>query len=122
MLPPGPKEYWQELEAEKKAAPEHQMWMYNVDPFAAKKEVDSRQQVAAKQKEKAQAGAESGGTGSRSGSSSVALDELSHVPEVKMAHSLREHVESVIKHVSTGFDTRGFTNSNNISPGLFRTP
>jgi ATP-dependent RNA helicase DHX57 len=74
--------------------------MYNVDPFAAKKEVEKRQETAAKHKEKVQAIAEGG---HKPGSSSTTVDELSAVPEVKMAHELRERVEEAIKQAFSDF-------------------
>ena len=51
VLPPGPRDYWRELAAEHKEAPEHQKWMYEADPFAARRTVDERQEKSAKKRE-----------------------------------------------------------------------
>ena len=61
VLPPGPREYWNELAAEHKNAPEHTKWMYDTDPFAARKEVDERQAKAAKKREEVDEMAEEAG-------------------------------------------------------------
>lgn len=94
MLPPGPREYWNELAEEHKNVPEHQKWMYEADPFAARKAVDERQATAtAKQEEASKPVDERTG---RSGSSS----EFANAPEVKMSTNLRDSVERSIKKVS----------------------
>ena len=97
LLPPGPREYWAELEVVRKAAPEHQGWMYDPDPFSAKKAVELRQEAAKRKKEKAEQGGNTLPSGSR---------ELDQVPEVRMATSLRDYVEKVIKEVI--IDSSGF--------------
>jgi ATP-dependent RNA helicase DHX57 len=65
--------------------------MYDADPFAARKAVDERQEKAEKNREKS----------SMSTGSSIAATspEFAHSPEVKMALSVRETVESSIKLV-----------------------
>lgn len=95
ILPPGPREYWNELAAEHKVAPEHQSWMYDLDPFAAAKTVKERQEKAAQRKE------ESGEAGDQrpQASKSTTSREYIHAPEVKMASSLRDLVEDAIKQV-----------------------
>ncbi|KAI8990673.1 P-loop containing nucleoside triphosphate hydrolase protein [Trametes punicea] len=90
VLPPGPREYWNQLAAEHKTAPEHQKWMYEADPFAARKAVEERQEKAAKKKEQASRG-EGNSVGSHGSS------EFAHAPEAKMAASLREFVEDAVK-------------------------
>lgn len=90
-LPPGPRDYWNELAAEHQAAPEHQQWMYAADPFAALQEVKERQAKAAQKRE-----ATNNSSESRPGS---AHGPYSDSPEVKMATSLREEVEEAIKEV-----------------------
>ncbi|RPD64692.1 P-loop containing nucleoside triphosphate hydrolase protein [Lentinus tigrinus ALCF2SS1-7] len=90
VLPPGPREYWNQLAAEHKAAPAHQSWMYEADPFAARKAVEERQDKAAKKKEEA----------SRPEIASREVkqsSEFAHSPEAKMATSLRDFVERAIK-------------------------
>ena len=91
VLPPGPREYWSELAAQHKAAPEHQRWMYDADPFAARKEVQERQAKAAqKQEEKA--------TGVRGDTHKPSISpEFAQAPEVRMSSTLRDLVEDTIK-------------------------
>lgn len=91
VLPPGPREYWVELAAEHKNVPEHQKWMYDADPFAARREVDERQAKAAKKKE-----ASNQGEGT-SHSISAPSPEFVNAPEAKMASSLRDFVEDAVK-------------------------
>jgi ATP-dependent RNA helicase DHX57 len=70
-------------------------WMYDADPFTARKEVDDRQVKAAKKQEEASIQDEPRGKATLGRAS----HEFSRVPEVKMATSLRELVESAIKQV-----------------------
>ncbi|KAI0354638.1 P-loop containing nucleoside triphosphate hydrolase protein [Trametes cingulata] len=86
VLPPGPREYWNQLAAEHKNAPEHQKWMYEADPFAARKSVDERQEKAAKKRDDSVRGENA----SKPGHSSP---EYANAPEAKMATSLRDFVE-----------------------------
>lgn len=93
MLPVGPRQYWDELAAEHKNSPEHMKWMYDADPFAARREVDERQAKAARK-----------GDLSTSGASGVrprapGAGEFAQAPEVKMASSLRDLVEDAVKKV-----------------------
>ena len=37
VLPPGPREYWAQLVDEQKRSPDHMKWMWEPDPFAARK-------------------------------------------------------------------------------------
>ncbi|KAI0368891.1 P-loop containing nucleoside triphosphate hydrolase protein [Pilatotrama ljubarskyi] len=90
VLPPGPRDYWNQLAAEHKNAPEHQKWMYEADPFAARRSVGERQEKAAKKKEDAVRGE---GSSKPSHSSS----EYANAPEAKMATSLRDFVEDAVK-------------------------
>ena len=89
MLPPGPREYWQQLAAEHRNVPEHQKWEYDADPFAARKAVDQRQEKTIKKKEERKATTVSGTS-----------PEYQHAPEAKMASSLRDLVEETIKQES----------------------
>ena len=92
VLPPGPREYWAELAAEHKEAPSHQGWMYEADPFAARKSVEDRQEKAAKKKEETQQ------TATRP-SPRTEPDPYDNSPEVKLSTELRELVENAIKTV-----------------------
>lgn len=96
MLPPGPREYWNELAEEHKKVEEHQKWMYESDPFAARKAVDERQASAAKKKEE-----KDQGSSRPSAMSTKQSIEFANAPEVKMASDLRDLVESCIKKVSS---------------------
>jgi ATP-dependent RNA helicase DHX57 len=105
-LPPSIRPYWTTLTAEKASAPDHRAWEWNSDPFAAKKEVDSRQEKR-KEKEKAREEGDDGhGGGGGSGVRSVngggggGGRGWEGVPEVRMAPSLREHVEGTVRKVS----------------------
>ncbi|GJJ13213.1 hypothetical protein Clacol_007464 [Clathrus columnatus] len=94
VLPPGPREYWAQLEQEHRAAPEHQTWMYSPDPFAAKKEVEARQLEATKRREES-------ATASQNFVEIREKDSLGGdlvgVIEVKMGPSLRDVVEHAVK-------------------------
>jgi ATP-dependent RNA helicase DHX57 len=92
VLPPGPRGYWAELAAEHKKAPSHQSWMYDADPFAARKAVAERQEKAAKKREEAQQAAKAPAPESE-------LDPRNDPPEVKLSTELRELVENAIKMV-----------------------
>jgi ATP-dependent RNA helicase DHX57 len=91
VLPPGPRDYWVELAAEHKNTPSHQSWMYDADPFAARKSVADRQEKAAKKKE-AQETAEAP-------SSQPKSNLFDDSPEVKLSSELRGLVENAIKTV-----------------------
>ena len=91
VLPPGPRDYWVELAAEHKKAPSHQNWMYDADPFAARKSVADRQEKAAKKKE-TQETAKTPAYVSKS-------DLFNDSPEVKLSSELRGLVEDAIKMV-----------------------
>lgn len=73
--------------------PEHQKWMYESDPFAARKAVSERQEKAAKVKEET--------TSSDTRGTSGTSPEFANAPEAKMASSLRDLVEDSIKKVLT---------------------
>jgi hypothetical protein len=109
VLPPGPKQYWEELAVEHRNAPEHQKWMYEADPFAARKEVDQRQaQVISKRRDEAnvQRPAAESVEATLRGSEPrrpVASGEFAQAPEVRMAASLRELAEDAIKQVTLLF-------------------
>ncbi|PIL31325.1 hypothetical protein GSI_06023 [Ganoderma sinense ZZ0214-1] len=90
VLPPGPRDYWKQLATEHKAAPAHQSWMYEADPFAARKAVSDRQEKAAQKKEEA----------NRPEGHSRPIQqssEFASAPEVKMASSLRDFIEDAVK-------------------------
>lgn len=99
VLPPGPREYWNELAAEHKNAPEHTKWMYDADPFAARREVDERQAKAAKKREEADANRAGSSSSSRHHQTPVS-GEFAQAPEVRMASSLRDMVEEAVKKAS----------------------
>ncbi|KAF8445690.1 P-loop containing nucleoside triphosphate hydrolase protein [Boletus edulis BED1] len=91
VLPPGPREYWSELAAQHKTVPEHQRWMYDADPFAARKEVEERQAKAAQKKDQKV-------TGFRENTlKSSNSPEFTQVPEVRMSSTLRDLVEDTVK-------------------------
>ncbi|KZT69049.1 P-loop containing nucleoside triphosphate hydrolase protein [Daedalea quercina L-15889] len=97
VLPSGPRDYWNTLAAEHKNAPEHQKWMYDADPFAARKAVGERQAKAAQKREATSF------EGDASGGRSVkhVSREFENAPEAKMAGSLRDVVEDSIKKAIT---------------------
>ncbi|KAK7058527.1 putative ATP-dependent RNA helicase ucp12 [Paramarasmius palmivorus] len=100
VLPRGPADYWNELANEHKNAPEHLKWMYNVDPFAAKKEVEERQARAAEKRAEAS-------TGPSDRRPAGPSNEFSHQPEVRMAGSLRDMVEDAIKQAMSLYPEAG---------------
>jgi ATP-dependent RNA helicase DHX57 len=107
ILPPSIRPYWTTLTAEKASAPDHRAWEWNPDPFAAKKEVDSRQEKR-KEKEKAkEEGGDDHGQGSRPASNGGGGRGWEGVPEVKMAPGLREHVEGAVRKVCLFLCQRG---------------
>ena len=92
VLPPGPRNYWNELANEHKAIPEHKQWMYDADPFSAKKRLEA--QAAARKTRESQASTEDPARHKPSTST-----PQSNYTEVLMATSLRELVEDSIKQV-----------------------
>ena len=104
-LPPSIRPYWTTLTADKAAAPEHRTWEWNPDPFAAKKEVESRQTKRKEKEEKVASGAatpngrSNGAGGSGGGGSGPGGRFWEGVPEVRMAPALRETVEAVVRKV-----------------------
>lgn len=95
VLPPGPRDYWKQLAAQHKAAPAHQSWMYEADPFAARKAVNERQEKAAQKQEEA----------NRPEAHLRPIQQSSafaNAPEVKMASSLRDLIEDAVKKVGIG--------------------
>ena len=97
-LPPSIRPYWSTLTAEKASAPPHQAWQWNADPFAAKKEVEERQNKKKDKEEKANDQAKSGTSTPRSNVAPGGR-EWEGVPEVRMAPGLRETVEGVVRKV-----------------------
>lgn len=93
VLPPGPREYWNELAAEQKGIPEHQKWMYDADPFAARKAVEERQAKAVQRREDS-------ARGNAVEQKPQLSKEFENAPEAKMASALRDVVESAIKQVT----------------------
>ncbi|KAG1828430.1 P-loop containing nucleoside triphosphate hydrolase protein [Suillus variegatus] len=87
VLPPGPRDYWIELAAEHKNVPEHMKWMYDADPFAARKAVDDRQAKAAQNRQE----------GNSKTSTMLGSKEFANSPEVRMSTELRDLVEDVVK-------------------------
>ncbi|KAK2461453.1 hypothetical protein APHAL10511_005916 [Amanita phalloides] len=102
VLPPGPRDYWNELAIEHKAAPLHLQWMYAPDPFAARKEIEEQ---------KARSTEASMKLGRQRGD----VTGLGNVPEVKMATTIREAVEAVIKEGLSVYPEAGGENSNQLS-------
>ncbi|KAK0481842.1 P-loop containing nucleoside triphosphate hydrolase protein [Armillaria novae-zelandiae] len=92
VLPEGPRSYWMQLAAEHKNAPEHLKWMYDADPFAARKMVEQRQVKAAEKR----AEPEPETSNSHTGSSNASLG-FQNWPEVKMSNELRNQVEDAVK-------------------------
>lgn len=115
VLPPGPRDYWNELAAEHKTAPTHLHWLYAADPFGAKKGSDEK----AKSKDAPSTSGLRYATdpfGTRKGLDeqkakfkdapttsglrrNVATTKANDLPEVKMATTIREAVEETIKKV-----------------------
>jgi ATP-dependent RNA helicase DHX57 len=89
LLPPGPREYWGQLEDNRKKAADHLAWQYEPDPFAAQKEVKARQEAALQRRKKKELGPSE---------QDINL-AMGLVPEVRMAASVREMAENVIKEV-----------------------
>ncbi|KAF8625176.1 hypothetical protein AX15_005488 [Amanita polypyramis BW_CC] len=88
VLPPGPRDYWNELAIEHNAAPPHLQWMYAADSFAVKKEFEER---------KAKSIQTSDTPKKYEQRKSDVVPGSKDVPEAKMATSIREAVEEVIK-------------------------
>ncbi|KIK70609.1 hypothetical protein GYMLUDRAFT_148068 [Collybiopsis luxurians FD-317 M1] len=95
VLPRGPADYWNNLAAEHKEAPEHLKWMYDPDPFAARKKVDERQALATERRARSAANTDPAGNTRQTASSSSS--EFSRAPEVRMAVALRDQVEEAVK-------------------------
>ena len=90
VLPPGPRDYWNELAAEHKASPPHLKWLYAADPFSARKELEER---------KARAAQSTNSTFNPGKQRNEVATGSIGIPEVKMASSIRELVENVVKKV-----------------------
>ncbi|WWD01093.1 hypothetical protein V866_008031 [Kwoniella sp. B9012] len=110
-LPPSIRPYWSTLTAEKAAAPPHRSWEYDPDPFAAKKEVEDRQNKK-KDKEAAREAEVDGRIAGPSGRGTPVAREANQggggtawdrAPEVKMASSLRETVEATVRKMMRQF-------------------
>ncbi|KAJ7597434.1 P-loop containing nucleoside triphosphate hydrolase protein [Mycena floridula] len=93
VLPQGPRDYWLELVDEQKAAPSHLSWMYDSDPFAARKAVEERQAKASQK----HAQIEESAVTTSPKNNSVVSGPFAQAPEVRMAPSLREYTEEAIK-------------------------
>ncbi|KAF5385346.1 hypothetical protein D9615_001206 [Tricholomella constricta] len=89
VLPPGPRDYWNELVVEHKNSPPHLKWKYAADPFAA------REEARAKSAKRETSLAREASSSKRS--QSQVSGEFAQAPEVKMATILREQVEDAIK-------------------------
>ncbi|KAK0465451.1 P-loop containing nucleoside triphosphate hydrolase protein [Desarmillaria tabescens] len=88
VLPEGPRSYWIQLAAEHKTSPEHLKWMYDTDPFAARKMVEQRQAKAAEKRAEPKANPDPHREPSPG---------FQNWPEVKMSNELRNQVEDAVK-------------------------
>lgn len=125
LLPPTIRPYWSTLLSEKASAPPHRDWEYAEDPFAARKEVDSRQEKRKEQqvrqaefKHELKTGALGGNGDFVVRGKEVREDDgrgkagrggmgWTGVPEVKMTVQQREVVEGVIRKVSFSLGKKG---------------
>lgn len=82
-------------------------WMYDPDPFAARKQVKERQARAAEKH--ANTSIESASENTRKSNLPVS-GEFSQAPEVRMAVALRDRVEEAVKQVCQKLSC--FTNSS----------
>ncbi|KAG0144588.1 hypothetical protein CROQUDRAFT_94846 [Cronartium quercuum f. sp. fusiforme G11] len=108
--PPGPKEYWAELEKEKKIAPRHRAWEYETDPFTTAEDVKKRQKARETQSSKS--------TDQSTSSASAVTAEIearvkssklwSHCPEVKMEIDMHDQTEHSSSHGKLEFVKMGF--------------
>jgi ATP-dependent RNA helicase DHX57 len=64
-------------------------WMYDADPFAARRAVDERQAKAARNRQQ----------GNSKTSTMLGSKEFAYSPEVRMSTELRDLVEDVVKKV-----------------------
>ncbi|EJD54594.1 P-loop containing nucleoside triphosphate hydrolase protein [Auricularia subglabra TFB-10046 SS5] len=120
VLPPGPREYWKQLAAEHKLAPPHLAWMYEQDPWAAKRSVEERQTKAAARKEEVKAAPV------LSPEERKAAREFEGAVEVRMAPAMRDLVEKCIKDSSTAHpeldstenEARDFTSDTKLASDL----
>ncbi|KAJ7293075.1 P-loop containing nucleoside triphosphate hydrolase protein [Mycena rebaudengoi] len=102
VLPAGPRKYWDELAVEHKNSLDHLKWMYEADPFAARKEVEERQSKAGQRRIQVAASAGEGADSTSFKSSeprqnTTVSAEFAQAPEVKMASALRDLAEDAIK-------------------------
>ncbi|KAG8925227.1 hypothetical protein FRC02_009818 [Tulasnella sp. 418] len=115
------------LAEEHKKAPDHQAWQYSTDPFAARKEVDERQQKAAEKRRLQEQEPESSGlegAGFSRKNVQQATKEYEKAPEVMMASSMREMVESTIKKMMPLYpetSTEGETDNMEIDKATLRS-
>lgn len=106
-LPPGPREYWVKMETYKKAAPSHQDWMWESDPFeaAAKREAEKAKK---EQERQAPADAASRGevgivNGKLNGAGKPLSKAWQEAKEVRLASKLRERIEATIRRAMSIF-------------------
>ncbi|TFK77465.1 P-loop containing nucleoside triphosphate hydrolase protein, partial [Pluteus cervinus] len=88
VLPPGPRDYWNELSAEHKAMAQPVQWIYDADPFAARQAQDEQRVKAAQERAE---------KGTYKETKTKESDPFSQLPEVKMATTLRDLVENAVK-------------------------
>ncbi|WVN86613.1 uncharacterized protein L203_101781 [Cryptococcus depauperatus CBS 7841] len=124
-LPPSIRPYWSELIADKAIAPPHRAWEFDPDPFAAKKEVTSRQEKRREREEQqgqsAMAGVNGGGHDNGKAMLITAGKESKggsgkqweSAPEVKMAANLREMVEGTVRKMMQRFPSAVLEASRN---------
>lgn len=100
VLPIGPKDYWAELEKQKKTAPAHRAWEFDPDPFTAAVEVKKRQQAREVQSSQShQTSSSTTAIAAEIETKVKASKTWSRCPEVKMDQQLRDQTEQVIRRV-----------------------
>jgi ATP-dependent RNA helicase DHX57 len=99
VLPPTVRPFWSTLLAEKAAAPAHRAWDFAADPFAAKKEVEQRQEKRKQNEVKREEAEKSGEVRNGNGNGNGGGREWGNVPEVRMTQTQREVVEEIIRRV-----------------------
>lgn len=90
VLPPGPREYWMQLEEVKAQSPDHDSWKWAADPFDAIAKRDAEREVREKERAAREA--------ARNDPTKKPLSKAwQRAMEVRMAPELRDFVEATIR-------------------------
>ncbi|KAJ2804431.1 putative ATP-dependent RNA helicase ucp12 [Coemansia guatemalensis] len=109
MLPPVHRNYWQELEQQRKDSGASAAWKYTADPFSAQTAREQQVQEKTRERERrSQAKEEGRGEDLLSPGQKKRWEEL---PEVRMSEKSRELVERVVREWTESWGAEGVADS-----------